>query len=849
MSSTNIGNIELDARINQKQFNQDLNGITSLAKKAGRLLATAFAFKKIFDFGKASVGLAASLEQTEGLVKQVFKTMSKDVDNFAKNSASQYGLTELMAKKYTSMYGAMSQAMGFTEKDAYKMSTSLATLAGDLTSVFDGISQDDLYTKLKSVFSGETETLKDLGVVMTQTALDAFALANGFGKTIQDMSEAEKVALRYQFVMDRLSYAQGNYAREANTWSGMMSKASLDVQAAMTDMGSALLSVFNPVLGIVGGAIAKIKEFAAYFKSFVYALTGNKGAEGISQPIMDAGIAAETMDQGILDSGNSIDEANNNAKKLKKTLLSMLGIDELNILQRPQGQEDEPLGLGSSAGGNTKAIGGIPNIDIPTLKEIKGPEVDVSGMETFAQKVKALFERAKRAINPFIETVKSIDFDPLGESIKKLWGGIKPVLAKLYSHFAWLLNKVIGPFIKWATEKIAPKAITIVAEAFEAATPILEAFRDVGEWLWNTFLKPITNFAAPIFERTLDFIISKLNDFGNWAADNKPLIEDIILVIGSFLATWTLLNTAITLWNAIGIIATGVTSAFGAAVAFLTSPIGIAVAAIGGIIAIIVLLVKHWDKVKEVATKAWNGIVDVWHKVAGWFNDTVIKPISNFFTGLWKSLLNGARQGFDWIAGVFNSIGAWFKTNVTEPIWNVFSGVFDAIGRFISDKWNWILGLFTKGGKFFSGIAESIGDVFVRIVNGLIDGINWVIAQPFKFINGLLNDISDISILGGRPFGWIGHDPIPVPQIPYLAQGGWVEANTPQLAVIGDNKRYGEIVAPENKLNDLLDRAILRTKGGYKTEGGNLTVILKLEDDITLAKTVIEGYNKLARQN
>ena len=86
----------------------------------------------------------------------------------------------------------MTKAFGFNEQKAYEMSTALTSLAGDVASFYN-ISQDEAYTKLKSVFTGETETLKDLGVVMTQSALDAYAMANGFGKTTQEMSEAEKV--------------------------------------------------------------------------------------------------------------------------------------------------------------------------------------------------------------------------------------------------------------------------------------------------------------------------------------------------------------------------------------------------------------------------------------------------------------------------------------------------------------------------------------------------------------------------------------------------------------------------------------------------------------------------------
>ena len=91
---------------------------------------------------------------------------------------------------------------------------------------FYNISQDEAYTKLKSVFTGETESLKDLGVVMTQTALDAYAMANGYGKTTAAMSEAEKVALRYSFVQSKLATASGGlYGGLRDGWAQFRSES------------------------------------------------------------------------------------------------------------------------------------------------------------------------------------------------------------------------------------------------------------------------------------------------------------------------------------------------------------------------------------------------------------------------------------------------------------------------------------------------------------------------------------------------------------------------------------------------------------------------------------------------
>ncbi|MFR3753578.1 MAG: hypothetical protein ACLTW9_17140 [Enterocloster sp.] len=128
----------------------------------------------------------------------------KQVDDICQECRSLLSaLSETMAKKFTGTSGAMAKAFGFSEQAAYEMSTTLTGLAGDVASFYN-ISQDEAYTKLKSVFTGETESLKDLGVVMTQSALDAYALANGYSKTTAKMSEMEKVALRYKFVQDQL---------------------------------------------------------------------------------------------------------------------------------------------------------------------------------------------------------------------------------------------------------------------------------------------------------------------------------------------------------------------------------------------------------------------------------------------------------------------------------------------------------------------------------------------------------------------------------------------------------------------------------------------------------------------
>lgn len=196
----------------KKSFTGGFNGITDLAKKAGGAIAAALAVGKIVDFGKECIELGSDLSEVQNVVDVTFTQMRQQVNEFAQSAAKNFGLSETMAKRYTGTLGAMAKAFGFTEQEAATMSMTLTGLAGDVASFYN-ISQDEAFTKLKSVFTGETESLKDLGIVLTQTALDEFALSQGISKTTSDMTESEKVALRYKFVLQQLGTASGDFAR------------------------------------------------------------------------------------------------------------------------------------------------------------------------------------------------------------------------------------------------------------------------------------------------------------------------------------------------------------------------------------------------------------------------------------------------------------------------------------------------------------------------------------------------------------------------------------------------------------------------------------------------------------
>lgn len=369
MGATSVGEIGLDLVINSSGFQRQVSKMEGLAKKAGATLASAFAVKKLVDFSAKCLDLGSDLAEVENVVDVTFSTMSDQVDKFAKSAAKNFGLSETMAKQYTGTFGAMAKAVGFGEQQAYEMSTALTSLAGDVASFYN-LSQDEAYTKLKSVFTGETESLKDLGIVMTQTALDAYAMANGYGKTTSAMTEQEKVALRYKFVLGQLSLAQGDFARTSDSWANQTRLMALQTQSIMASIGQGLINLFTPAIKLINVVLGKVAQLAEAFKGFTELITGKKssGGSGITDTLTsglnDATAAAGDAGSGLADAANSAGNLADNtgavgaaAKKAAKEMKTLMGFDEINKLAE-QTDTGSDSGGGSGGGGSSPSSGG-----------------------------------------------------------------------------------------------------------------------------------------------------------------------------------------------------------------------------------------------------------------------------------------------------------------------------------------------------------------------------------------------------------------------------------------------------------------------------------------------------------
>lgn len=291
------GSIRINTAIETKGLKRDIAALKGKMKElgsgigqglAGAAVASVITVRKVAGLAGSMTELGSDLEEVQNVVDVTFTTMSDKINEFAINAAKSAGLSETMAKRYAGTFGAMAKSFGFAEDAAFGMSTTLTQLAGDVASFYN-ISQDEAYTKLKSVFTGETETLKDLGVVMTENALNSYAMAKGIGKTVSKMTELEKVALRYQFVTEKLSGASGDFIRTQDSWANQTRILKLQIERLKATIGQGLINVLNPLLKMLNTLLEKLKVVANAFKSFTESFFGKSsfGGSGAGNKYVD----------------------------------------------------------------------------------------------------------------------------------------------------------------------------------------------------------------------------------------------------------------------------------------------------------------------------------------------------------------------------------------------------------------------------------------------------------------------------------------------------------------------------------------------------------------------------------
>ena len=362
-----------------------------------------------------------------------------------------------------------------------------------------------------------------------------------------------------------------------------------------------------------------------------------------------------------------------------------------------------------------------------------------------------------------------------------------------------------------------------VIEANKSQADLTATQAELGETL-EPLTKKMTELKTKALQWLIDTGLPALEKGFGWIKDNIPTITVVAAgLTGAFIAQKiaTLAQKAATEGLTIATYAAKIAQE-GFNKAMKANAIGLIVTAITLLVAAFIQLWNNCEGFRNFWIAMWEGIKKAAKAVADWFVQAW-ENVSEFFSGTWDKLVSGAKNAWAGIKNAFSSVTNWFKDTFTKA-------------------WQGVKNVFSAGGKIFDGIKEGISSVFTTVVNGIIRGINKVIAVPFDSINGILNFIRNISILDYQPFvGLWKQNPLPVPQIPELARGGVLEKG--QVGLLeGDG---AEAVVPLEQNTKWLSKVAEQLAGLLLDAAGGLDLERSLQSRTTNQPT-FEALERLS---
>lgn len=888
--NANAGTMNVNMLLNNSSFNQAVNNTAKQSKQTmtsafsgiQKVIALAFSVKKVIDFGKACIDVASNLQEVQNVVNTAMPTMTRQFDEFAKSAAKNFGLSELQAKKMGGTFASMASSFGFTEQQAYDMATTLTGLAGDVGSFYN-LNAEEAETKLKSVFTGETETLKELGVVMTQTALDAYALENGYNKTTAKMSEQEKVALRYSFVLDKLKLAQGDFQKTQDSWANQTRILSLNLQSLKANLGAVFIQALSPCLQMLNSFLEKLVEVSAKVKDF-FGIETDYGLE-------TAGETAQSAVEGIGD-------ATSNATKEIEGGLSSL--DDVTILD--SGSDDSS----SSGDGSVN----VQPLEYDTSKAEQGTSKlskILDGIKKKAQEVGKIFSRGfnltfddngveleehlksiKNSIgNIFDEEVQNRANQSLVKMIEnwgKIAGSVSSIGATIAEYFLGMFSTylsdnggtikeiIIGFFdlsdkysdlqAKFAEtinnitmflrgENAQQVGADILAMFTIPFAQLVELAGNIGLDILNTLLSPFSTNAelisetfdnllggiSPVITAIKDFIIGAIMTVKEtYDTYVKPFIDTIAEVLTNILKTilegWnTYMQPVVDKLSALAsdVIANKVKPAWDSMCD-----------AIGEVFNVGSAILKNW--IEPIITKLIDFLYPIIAKLAdilggaflvawGLVSDAlkVFWDIIGGIIGTIADLINGdmpaLKETFSNVAESIKNVWGGFK-DFFKGVWDGIKGVFGNVADWFKDvfsnAWKKVKSVFTDTISGFGNIASSVGSTLKTVFNKIMGGIESVINTPFEKLNDLVLDLKYSSFLGISPFRWMPYPLVPHLYLPRMYAKGWgmFKPNNPQLVGVGDNKHQNEYILLQSQLKSIMNE-VVRENNRYKGANTN----------------------------
>lgn len=802
------GSIILTTKIDQSGLNKGMASLKGAIKKLGAAIGVAFGVRALVQFGKQAVQLASDLQEVQNVVDVAFGNMAYKIESFSKTAIENFGISKLTAKRTASTYMAMAKGMGIVDDVASDMAITMTGLTADIASFYN-MSQERADVILKSVYTGETETLKQLGIVMTEVNLENFAMSQGITKSLSAMTQQEKTMLRYRFVLEQTKLAQGDFVRTQDSWANQTRILAERWKEMQTVFGEAFMTIGVLVLPVINNIIVgltKVAQAAQVVAQWIYkAFTGKElksstnATQSQATALSGVGSSAESAADGMADLGSSTKKANKEAKK------ALAGFDDLEIIT--SNLADSADSAAGAMGGIGSGIGGMDtNVDFST----EGEAPDTTWLDTFTEKLaparealarlaeqlQPLKEFSSQALqdfyNLFLVPVGSwilgegfprfvdaiskqlalVDWSRLNGALANLWKSVTPFAINVGEGLLWFWENVITPLIGWSLNNLIPAQIDLISAAISLLNELIEIAMPALQWIWDNFFVPLRDYTWQLVIDFIDLLTKTFEGLTNWASQNHQAISDIATIFLGFLAGIWIYNTTKAMipflenlryqfW-----LFSHQQNMFKALGEAINSP----ALAIGALTAAGLYWVKNWDKIKA----AFEGMAG-WQKVI-----TVVLGLAAAIAVLWVAISVGVAA-----AGIVAGLAAL----------GLGAGIL-AIGN-ANKK--------AKASKELTNVPSGRSAISSTVPNKTVGGYS----------------------------------------IPGYARGTVVPPNRPHLAWFGDNKQEPEIVSPVSTMKQAFTEAMIEMGGNFG--GGNTEVVLEI-DGREFGRAVVEQGNRENRR-
>lgn len=804
-----------------KSIKSTRSGFRGLASTIGKFYATYWLVMRAVGKIGSAVDLASQLTEAQNVVDTTFGDMASKVDDFTKTSIQDFGMSELTVKQISSRFQALGTSIGISSEQVangtavankalmsqnntlYKttdsmadMSLNLTRLAGDMASFYD-VDQADVAKSLQSIFSGTIAPLRRYGLDLTQATLSEWAMKNGLDANIKSMTQAEKVLLRYNYVMANTQAAQGDFAKTANTWANSVRVLKQEFQAWGSIIGSVVINALKPFVQALSKVMLKVISFTRTVADALGAIFG------WTIEISGGGATVDGMEDiadGVGDIGDNADSSNKKAQKLKKTLLS---IDEIHALDD---NSDSGSGGGSGSGGS--GGGGADSGVNSSLKKTDGL------LEKYKSSIKDLYSLGKYIGDALASAMESIDWKKIYQKADNFGKGLADFLNGLISPrlfydlgatIAGSLNTALhflnsfGTTFDWTNFGLsiangingffknfdfALLAKTINAWVQGIYTMLTTAIKNVS---WKDVLKGITDFLSNLDIKTVEIIVGTLLikkiislKLGSVALSfigkslSKAIAQAIASKIGFELVEGAGIGTAImqafktifaSLSTNLGLLIEGlfsglslgdaIAAAFGTGAVDLLATIGSAFSAIAGTILSIVNFVKMlkdgFSWINEILMVIGVALATIGAILAG--VAALPAVIVGAIVAAVSTIVVLVKDNWNTICELFSTVGDWFNGNVIEPVVSFFKDMWKTISGFFGSLWKDIVTVWQGASKwfsstviepivgFFKGFATRAQQIFQGI--WIIIQAIWIVASSW-FNNNVITPISNL---------------------------------------------------------------------------------------------------------